>query len=376
MAISVNWITGVIYVPQADLNFLGGSIYQLDVDAFRLILRDLEDDPDGRPWQKTHNHNTEVTLSGVTYARIFEILAPYTVEFENGNYSVSCTNANHNIADRKVVNSVSLIINNSAGLTNLEEIQNLSFFGRDGPGVTLDVINGEAGTFYPIGGLKRPVNNITDALTILTAKKYNRLYVRGDLTTGVSDNLNSLIVVSESDHQALITITSGTTTQNTNFRDTRLEGIMNGHCDVHNCEITTNGISNFSGDLKNCELEGNISCNATGDCNITDCKTTTTGSAARPSLIANNNPSIAVRGHVGSLNIKNVADANCFVCLDVLSGNIYTDSSCTNGNIIIRGGAGGSDNAGAGCNIDRSDSSFPYAVWDTPQGKAVVNATY
>jgi len=115
MAISVNWGTSVISVPQADLTNLGNSIYELDVDSFRLSLKALEDDPDGMPFPKTHIHNTSTTLSGVTYARTVEILPPYTVEFEDGNYSVSCVNANHNISDRKVVNSVSLIINNSAG---------------------------------------------------------------------------------------------------------------------------------------------------------------------------------------------------------------------------------------------------------------------
>lgn len=116
MAISVNWSTGVITVPQADLTPLGGSRYQLDVNAFRLALKDLEDSEEGMVWETTHNHNTELTLSGVTYARSFEIINGYTVEFEDGSYTVVCVGANHNIADVKVVNSVSLIIGNSAGL--------------------------------------------------------------------------------------------------------------------------------------------------------------------------------------------------------------------------------------------------------------------
>lgn len=116
MAISVHWPTGVITIPQADLTHLGGLRYQLDVNVFRLSLKDLEDSEEGQVWPNTHNHNTELTLSGVTYARSFEIINGYTVEFENGMYSVSCIGANHNIADVKVVNSVSLIIGNSAGL--------------------------------------------------------------------------------------------------------------------------------------------------------------------------------------------------------------------------------------------------------------------
>lgn len=117
---TVNWITKVITVPQSYLTFISGVLYEFDVDAFRLKLRDLEDNLDGRPWQKTHNHNTEAVLSGVSYARLFEVLSPYTVEFEDGQYVIRCVGANHNLADVKVANQTSLIIGNSAGLQTVD----------------------------------------------------------------------------------------------------------------------------------------------------------------------------------------------------------------------------------------------------------------
>jgi hypothetical protein len=116
MAISITWGTKVIYVPQNYLTDLGGGVYELDVDEFRLDLKDLEDSEYGMPSPDTHVHETESTLSGVIYARKVTILSPYTVEFEDGQYTVSCVGANHNIADVKVVNQVSLIIGNAAGL--------------------------------------------------------------------------------------------------------------------------------------------------------------------------------------------------------------------------------------------------------------------
>lgn len=114
--LSINWLTKVIFIPQADLTNLGGGIYELDVNAFRLELKDIEDSEIGQVFPATHQHNTEVTLSGVTYARTVEIINGYTIEFENGSYTVKCVGANHNIGDVKVVNSVSLLIGNSAGL--------------------------------------------------------------------------------------------------------------------------------------------------------------------------------------------------------------------------------------------------------------------
>ena len=94
-------------------------------------MKDLEDGEPGMPFLDTHNHNTEVTLSGVTYARSVEIINGYTVTFEDGMYTVVCSGANHNIDDVKTVNQVSLIINNSAGLQVVTSGSGLSAAEQD-----------------------------------------------------------------------------------------------------------------------------------------------------------------------------------------------------------------------------------------------------
>lgn len=118
MSLSINWNTRVITVPQADLAPVSAGLFQLDVDAFRLALKDIEDNEDAAPFPDTHRHNTQVTLSGVVYARTFEVINGYTVTFQDTGtpYTVRCVGANHNIADVKNVNNVSLLIGNSAGL--------------------------------------------------------------------------------------------------------------------------------------------------------------------------------------------------------------------------------------------------------------------
>lgn len=120
MAIAIDWGLKLITVPQADLTFIGGTLYELDLNWFRLQLKNLEDDAAGMPYPRTHRHNTEVTISGVTYARTVEIINGYTVTFEDvgPHYTVSCQGANHNIVDVLNFNSVNLLINNSAGLIN------------------------------------------------------------------------------------------------------------------------------------------------------------------------------------------------------------------------------------------------------------------
>ena len=108
MAISINWSTKIITVPQADLTAMGGGVYQLDVDAFRLALKNIEGSEEGSVFPDTHRHSTQVTLSGVTYARTFEVINGYTVTFQDTGtpYTVLCVGANHNLADVKNVNQV------------------------------------------------------------------------------------------------------------------------------------------------------------------------------------------------------------------------------------------------------------------------------
>jgi hypothetical protein len=127
---SVNWSTQRITIPQSDLTLVSGVLYELDVDEFRLDLKDIEDGEEGIAFPDTHRHNTQVTLSGVTYARTFEVINGYTVEFEDTGspYTVRCIGANHNLADVFVAGTteVSLIIGNSAGLITVSSGSGLS----------------------------------------------------------------------------------------------------------------------------------------------------------------------------------------------------------------------------------------------------------
>jgi hypothetical protein len=121
MAISVNWDTKVITVPQADLTFISGTLYEMDTDVFRLALKNLEDDVEGMPFLDTHQHNTQVTVAGTTFARTLEIINGYTVQFTpDAQWTVRLVGSNNNIFDVEngilVQNQVQVIPTNSAGL--------------------------------------------------------------------------------------------------------------------------------------------------------------------------------------------------------------------------------------------------------------------
>lgn len=123
--LTIDYLTRIISVPQSYLTFVSGTTYNLDIDAFRLDLKDIEDNPGGVPFVDTHTHNTAVTISGITYARVVQIINGYTVSFENtgSHYTVNCTGANHNLNDVTIfAGHMTLVPNNSAGLTSLASV--------------------------------------------------------------------------------------------------------------------------------------------------------------------------------------------------------------------------------------------------------------
>lgn len=131
MAVTIDWPTQVISVPQADLTFLSGTLYELDTDVFRLALKALEASEAGMAELDTHQHSTTYTIAGVTYARTIEIINGYTVTFEDGQYAVLLTGSNNNIFDEGIINrnQVSIIPTNSAGLIVADQQFGVPFIG-------------------------------------------------------------------------------------------------------------------------------------------------------------------------------------------------------------------------------------------------------
>lgn len=129
MPVTIDWGTRVINVDRAYMTLVQTvpyDVYELDLDVFRLTLRDLEDDLEGMPHPTTHDHVAPINAGGVLLARVVSFVNGYTVTFEDVYptlYAVSVVGGNSNIADVLNLNCVSVRTANSAGLveTNLAE---------------------------------------------------------------------------------------------------------------------------------------------------------------------------------------------------------------------------------------------------------------
>jgi len=122
VAISINFTTKVISVPQADMTLVSGTFFRLPTETlFRTDVNALMDDEEGIVFDTPINHNTEVTIAGVTFARFIELINGYSVQMTpNSQFTVELTESNNNLHDvvagALVQNQVQVLTTNSAGL--------------------------------------------------------------------------------------------------------------------------------------------------------------------------------------------------------------------------------------------------------------------
>lgn len=332
MAISINPLTHVILVPRADLDLVQSmpEVRTLDLDAFRLWLRDWEDDEQGIPQLKTHDHNTEVTLSGLVYARIVEVLAPYTVEFEDGQYTINCTKANHNLADRRVPNQVSLIVNNAAGLISNAAIEHASFNGV----ITVDVVNGVAGTLYPTGTQVQPVNNIPDALLIAQVRGFDTLVIQGNITLDTGDDVRGLRLHGETLHKSVIVVNPDAQADGVELAHVTISGTIGGEADLIDCMV--GNLSDIYGHFHECMLGGTIVLNGSEPSQFIKCVDALPGLGVPIIDLGGSGRDLGVWGYHGGLKLINKTGTDK-VSVNLDSGRLILDSTITNGQILVKG---------------------------------------
>lgn len=133
MSYAVNWVTGLITIPRADLTLISGNQYRLNTADFHKEIRRLEWLFDEGIWALQVIKYTEPeTLGGTPFAPRIKVINNYTIAFEEfaGVYSVEIDGANTNIADVTIVNNVSIRTKNTGGLVGMTEITEI--YGRVG----------------------------------------------------------------------------------------------------------------------------------------------------------------------------------------------------------------------------------------------------
>lgn len=358
MAISIDWPSGVISVPRADMTLTQSNpteVRELDINQFRSDLRILEDTDEGRAFQQTHLHNPEATLQGITYARIFEILPPYSITFEDGNYAVNVTGGNSNLGDRVNLNAVSVRINNSAGLISNKQVEYASFNG----GVTVDAINGKSGTIFPVGTPQEPVNNIQDAVLIAQFRGFNKLFIKGNFTFDTGDNIENFIIEGENSNKSLLTFNDGALTEGIDVFNCTIQGIFDDVATFENCRLLD--IQFVQGYAYRCVLNGEFTLAGSGETLFLECWDGIVGTTVTsPSINFNGSGrSCAIRGYKGDITIKNKTGPEAVEINGASGGTVTIEDTVTAGIVRLSGSLQPKIETGVTATIDVSQVVYP-----------------
>jgi len=366
MAITVTWGQKIINVSRADLTLIQSvptEIREMDINWFRLELKDLEDSEDGMMFPDTHNHVAPLSVGGVTLSRSIEIINDYTITFEDGQYAVNLVGANSNIGDRVNVNQVSIRSANSAGLVTSAAIE----YGEYGGGVTIDVINGETGTVYPIGTPRRPVNNINDAELIMSARGFAKLFIIGDITFESGDSVDNIEVEGINPQQTTITLNSGVSTDGTELTHSTVTGVLDGDTWITECVVQS--LNYINGAIRDSVIVGMVTLSGTTDMLMANCADGDAGNENAPTINCDGGGrDLIIAKYSGSIKLTNATDSGDHYEIGMLSGSVFIDSTCTDGHAILSGIAVLTDNSGGSFQVETdsllSKNSISDAIWD------------
>lgn len=374
MAIAVNWVTGVITIPKAYTTLVQLTpveIRNLDTNLLRYDLRDLEDDVDGRPWPKTHDHNEDVLVGGISLADVLLVLEPYTITFEDGLWAVNLIGTNNNILERTNKNQVSVNPGNSAGLVNSLAIEAGEFNDR----VTIDYYNGtghaKSGTLYPAGTLRQPVDNISDAVLIANYRGFTEIYIIGNLLLTTGDNISGFRIKGQDCILSTITVESAANVLETKFSNCLLQGILDGDNVVEGCRV--GDVTYISGCFITCTMIGNLILSSGVYGNLFHCVSGVPGTAFTIDM-GGAGQSLGVIGHNGDFEIKNMTNSSDIANINILSGKVTLADTVTLGQVNI-GGVEIDNKAAPAVTVNMESILIPDSAYDGKVHIDILNGT-
>ncbi|HMA78370.1 MAG TPA: hypothetical protein VKP88_04545, partial [Candidatus Paceibacterota bacterium] len=329
---------------------------------FVLDIKALESSEPGRVFPTIVNFTSTNSLSGTEFAALIDINDYYSITFEDGAYQLVLNGANSNITDVLNLNSVQVIPQNSAGLVSLAEINNALKSVNDT--VYYNSSTGEAGTTSGIGQPDLPSNNLEDVIAISTRDSKQRINVGTSLT--VDETLVGYTVVTQGTNNYL-TLT-GTNTSGLSAQDLIVTGTQNGVARFFTC--TVGALTGFDGMMRNCGFVQSplpqtsaaiaIAATTTQNPRLIDCfESDPSGLYPVIDMGAGTSTRLAMQNYRGRIGIQNLDNENKRVEINLSGGQVFLDSSCTAGTLVLEGYGGSVVLNGATCTVQGANFISP-----------------
>lgn len=263
---------------------------------------------------------------------------------EDGTSPFNATLGNYNVFFELTVSSLV-----DSSIQQLPEIEYASFNG----GVTIDVINGTPGTVFPAGTPAQPVNNLVDLHAISAVRKFNKIYVIGNLTLDASSSWIGHEFVGESALKTKITILPIADTKNCEYYECTVRGTLDDTSQIQNSVIT--GLDFVDGFIFQCAIGPEpIALGTSTIANLFSCYSTVPGSYT-PSINMNGTGILGLRDYKGGMLLTNYHGIDSHT-IGLQEGKLILDSNTiTSGTFVVYG---------TGSLIDEEGNRIPSGVWN------------
>jgi len=228
----------------------------------------------------------------------------------------------------EVTFNVSTLPESSVNSVLLSSLELAAFNGA----VTIDVVNGTAGTGWPLGTAVAPSGNLADALTIAGNRGLPRLMIVGDLV--VSSPVEGFEVIGAGSHiNHRLTLQAGVSVANSLFSCVVLEGTQVGEIDARDSRIE--GVTGLSGFYGRCGFRGTSLLADDSEFITHKCFSEIPFTKA-PVFQMGSGSGIQMRGWNGAIELQTFTAGN-EGSLDCDGGLILINENCTGGDLSIRG---------------------------------------
>jgi hypothetical protein len=250
-----------------------------------------------------------------------------------------------------------------AVLINSPELEYASFNG----GVTIDVLNGYAGTGKNpdgnnIGTPLAPSNNLTDAMMIALIRGFKKFFVIGNLLLDAGGDYHGMTFIGESMTRTVFTISNAANVSNCVFQNANVNGYLDGGSTIRDCVIGT--LYYADGYISNCLLAplADIHLSGAAQASIIDCWCDAANENESPIIdMGGVGSSLVVRGYAGSLKFINKHGPES-ASVGISEGHVVIESSCDNGSFEISGQGFLTDNSTAPCTVDSYELINTYTI--------------
>ncbi len=244
--------------------------------------------------------------------------------------------------------------------------------------VWIDATSSRTGISFPNGTREYPVSNVQDAVLIGVDKGFNELRFIGDYTLGAGDDVTGFTLVGQNPTRTFLTLGDDAIISNVEIRECTLAGTLDGQATVRECVLWD--INYFSGYIHHSVLTNSTIVLGNGATALfLHCYSGVAGDDTPTIDLGGSGQSLGLRNYNGGIKLINRTGTDG-ISLDINSGQVIIDSTCTAGDIHTRGVFKFTDNSGIGCSVYREgkgitlQDDMPSEVWSAPNRELTVAA--